>query len=214
MKKCKCCNIKVAIKYSKYSSGDFCSSKCARSFSTKAKRKEINIKVSFKLKGVPIERNNFSIEKRIEFWKKKRKENELTYNEKILNSDYNLLSFERLKKRIIIEQNYKCNKCNLSEWLGEKITLELEHIDGNHHNNKRENLEVLCPNCHSLTPTWRGRNKQNNKHKIDDETLLIALIKYNFNMRQALIFVGLAPKGGNYNRCHKLKKELNDYSYN
>lgn len=49
--KCKNCNNKEAIKYSKYSSGDFCSRKCARSFSTKLNRKEINRRVSKKLKG-------------------------------------------------------------------------------------------------------------------------------------------------------------------
>jgi 5-methylcytosine-specific restriction endonuclease McrA len=61
---------------------------------------------------------------------------------------------------VLLEQNLACHKCNITEWLGEPITLELEHIDGNRHNNTRENLEGLCPNCHSLTPTWRGRNNK------------------------------------------------------
>lgn len=215
MKKCKNCETNDAIKYSKYASGNFCSIKCARSFSTKEKRKEISEKVSNKLKGKPTGINNFTIEKRIEFWKKRKNEIQLQYNKDILNSDYATLSFERLKKRIVLEQNGKCDRCNLDKWLGEDITLELEHIDGNHHNNKRDNLKALCPNCHSLTPTWRGRNKSNNKNKIDDETLLSTLIFYNFNMRQTLISLNLAPKGGNYKRCHRLKKEYNNaYSHN
>lgn len=54
---------------------------------------------------------------------------------------------------------HKCNNCNLTDWLGKPIPLELEHIDGNSSNNKLENLELLCPNCHSFTDTYRGKNK-------------------------------------------------------
>lgn len=54
---------------------------------------------------------------------------------------------------------HKCNNCELTDWLGNPIPLELEHIDGNSSNNLLENLELLCPNCHSLTDTYRGRNK-------------------------------------------------------
>lgn len=60
----------------------------------------------------------------------------------------------RLRKRLI-EEGYKkniCEKCGITEWMGQKITLELHHIDGNRINNKLENLAILCPNCHSLTP--------------------------------------------------------------
>lgn len=127
---------------------------------------------------------------------------------KILNEDYNKLSFERLGRRIKIEQNFKCNKCGISEWLGEKITLELEHIDGNNKNNKRENLEAICPNCHSLTSTWRGRNKKQNRDKITDSILIDVLVKHKFNIRQSLLELGLAAKGGNYKRCYRLIKDI------
>jgi len=205
MKKCKNCGINNAIKYSKYTTGEFCSSKCARSFSTKEKRKEINIAVSKKLLGrIGISRF-YSEEK----WQEIKEKRNLIYKEKLLNADFNTLGEDTIRKRILIEQNNACNKCKLSEWLGKKIILELEHIDGNHYNNERNNLEMLCPNCHSLTPTWRGRNKRNNlnRNKINDEQLLKALLINNFNMRQALISVGLAAKGGNYGRCHRLKRE-------
>lgn len=56
---------------------------------------------------------------------------------------------------------HKCYNCDLTEWLGEKIPLELEHIDGDHSNSVLSNLTLLCPNCHALTPTYRGRNKKN-----------------------------------------------------
>jgi hypothetical protein len=207
MKKCKCCNVNNAIKYSKYSNGEFCSTKCARSYSTKGKRNEINKRVSEKLIGRNVKRS-ISKERWKEIYEKRKKH----YDNVILNADYHTLSFERLKKRIVLEQNGICDKCKLSEWLGEKIPLELEHIDGNHNNNERDNLKALCPNCHSLTPTWRGRNKKNNinRGRVGDEELLVILLENNFNMRQSLISVGLAAKGGNYKRCHRLKREYEE----
>ena len=61
--------------------------------------------------------------------------------------------------------NNKCSKCGWNEvnLYTEKIPLETEHIDGNYKNNKEENLDLLCPNCHSLTPTYKGANKGNGR---------------------------------------------------
>ena len=76
-------------------------------------------------------------------------------------------------------------------------------------------MEALCPNCHSITPTWRGRNRKDRRHlKVTDELLFISLIKNEWNMRQSLIEVGLSAKGGNYKRCHNLKREYNDLKIN
>jgi uncharacterized membrane protein len=128
--------------------------------------------------------------------------------ENIMTAPFETLSFERLRKRIIYEQEERCNSCGIDSWMGKPISLELEHKDGNHFNDVRENLEALCPNCHSQTPTFRGRNIKNKKQKnfVTDDELLIVLIQHEFNMRQSLIHVGLAPKGSNYNRCHRLKR--------
>jgi hypothetical protein len=60
-----------------------------------------------------------------------------------------------IKARLIRERGHKCEWCSNSEWLEKPIKLELEHIDGNNSNNIEENLLLLCPNCHSTTPTWR-----------------------------------------------------------
>lgn len=78
--------------------------------------------------------------------------------EKYLNTPFELLGMMNRKRRVLEEQNGKCNNCGIDSWLGNPLVLELEHKDGNNKNNARENLECLCPNCHSLTSTWRGRN--------------------------------------------------------
>lgn len=123
---------------------------------------------------------------------------------------FETLKFERIRLRVFLEQNKQCNSCKLTTWLDKDIPFELNHIDGDNKNNSRENLEAVCPNCHALTDTWRGRNKKNlggNKKKVSNDELLTALIDFNWNMRQSLLKVGLAAKGGNYKRCHFLKRE-------
>ncbi len=44
---------------------------------------------------------------------------------------------------------HECNKCGINEWNGESLVLEIDHIDGQYWNNRQENLQFLCPNCHS-----------------------------------------------------------------
>ena len=54
------------------------------------------------------------------------------------------------RKRLIDDgiKEAKCERCNLSEWMGQPIPLELHHIDFNHYNNSLDNLQILCSNCH------------------------------------------------------------------
>lgn len=65
-----------------------------------------------------------------------------------------------LKRRLLNEGllERKCYACHLVWWRGEPIPLELEHKNGNRSDNRLCNLTLLCPNCHALTPTYRGRN--------------------------------------------------------
>ena len=69
-----------------------------------------------------------------------------------------------LVKRYLIEKyGYQCNKCKLSTWNNLPISLELEHKNGDGHDNRLENVELLCPNCHAQTPTYRAKNKGNGR---------------------------------------------------
>lgn len=56
----------------------------------------------------------------------------------------------------------KCGWCCKNESTG-LIPLEVHHIDGNYKNNKEDNLELLCPNCHSITPTFKSLNRGNGR---------------------------------------------------
>lgn len=72
------------------------------------------------------------------------------------------ISSHQLKLRLIREGVLaaKCNRCGGAEWWGHPMPLELEHRDGDSSNNQLENLELLCPNCHAQTPTYRSRNRK------------------------------------------------------
>ena len=70
-----------------------------------------------------------------------------------------------IKRYLFEKYNNKCSKCGWGEvnkYTG-NIPLEIEHIDGNYKNNKEENLILLCPNCHSLTSTYKGANLNNGR---------------------------------------------------
>ena len=69
----------------------------------------------------------------------------------------------KLKKRLFSVglKNKKCEECGWAKLSKDgRIPLELDHINGDHRDNTLENLRILCPNCHSLKSTHRGRNKK------------------------------------------------------
>jgi hypothetical protein len=87
----------------------------------------------------------------------------------------------KLKNKLLKEgyKEHKCEnpECGLTEWHGKPIPLELHHINGDNTDNRLENLQLLCPNCHSLTDTYGGKNQKLNKRSkalttIDKEKIL------------------------------------------
>ncbi len=72
-----------------------------------------------------------------------------------------------IKRYLFEKNNNKCEKCNWSEKnrFTNKIPLQIHHIDGDSLNNKEENLQLLCPNCHSLTSNFGSRNKNATKER-------------------------------------------------
>jgi hypothetical protein len=63
------------------------------------------------------------------------------------------------KKCVIRRDGYECSVCHISEWQGGLIGLELEHKNGDSGDNSPENVCLLCPNCHSQTPTFKAKNR-------------------------------------------------------
>lgn len=66
----------------------------------------------------------------------------------------------RLLERLVKEgyKEMKCERCGIIDWMGQAISFHLHHKDGDHNNNSLDNLEVLCPNCHSQTDNYAGKN--------------------------------------------------------
>lgn len=68
-----------------------------------------------------------------------------------------------LKKYIIEERGHQCSICNTIEWMGQKVPLVLDHVDGNSENNLLSNLRLVCGNCDMQLPTYKNKNKGNGR---------------------------------------------------
>lgn len=71
--------------------------------------------------------------------------------EDILVENSTYLSIARLKERLVNETDmtYKCAICGIDSWMGQPLSLHLDHINGINNDHRLENLRFLCPNCHS-----------------------------------------------------------------
>lgn len=73
---------------------------------------------------------------------------------------------KKLGNKVVLKQKMKdqlgrfsCEVCGIHEWCGQHLELDVDHIDGNNHNNALSNLKLLCPNCHRQTPTWGNKKR-------------------------------------------------------
>ena len=105
-----------------------------------------------------------------------------------------------LKKALVALRGRKCEKCGATSWLGQPINLEVHHISGNRTDNSFDNLQLLCSNCHSYTPTFA---RKTSKMSVSEDKFVEAL-KNNENIHRALISLGLTPAAANYERARKL----------
>jgi len=118
--------------------------------------------------------------------------------------EYSTYPMKRLRIMILKEKllPYQCSCGNTGNWQGKELTLDIDHINGNHRDHRLENLRFICPNCHSQTFSFRNKNGTG-KIKVTDKEFITAL-KETKSVRAALIKVGLSPRGLNYQRAYKL----------
>ena len=86
--------------------------------------------------------------------------NKLSFQEYLDTS----IDIQKNKVRIkLLEEGikpHKCENCGLEEWMGQPIPVELHHVDGDKTHNELSNYQLLCPNCHALTNSYRGKNSR------------------------------------------------------
>lgn len=166
--KCKCCNVEFekAPSQIKKCQNNFCSRSCAAKVNNtiKPKRKKYirycqscgsNIKgLGKKYCNIKCQKT-FQLNQKVQLWKFG---NDAGY-------DTNGTIRRYIKKYILIERGTACEQCgwNKINPRTNKCPLEIHHRDGNYKNNKEDNLQILCPNCHSLTNTYKNLNKGNGR---------------------------------------------------
>lgn len=163
-KYCKQCGKKIDWKHRE---NDFCSHSCATLFNNKLRNKINEVKVcvncgkllnsSQVLYCSHTCQQEYQNKKYIDRWKNGLEDG--------LSGEYNLS--DRIRNYLLNKTNCKCELCGWGKTnqFTNRIPLEIHHKDGNYMNNKEDNLQVLCPNCHSLTETFKSHNKSGRKSR-------------------------------------------------
>jgi hypothetical protein len=90
-----------------------------------------------------------------------------TVKQKIESGEYKKFSEFHIrtliKKYLIQTKGHQCMMCGLSEWMGVRIPIVCDHIDGNSKNNDLSNFRIICNNCDSILPTFKGKNRGNGR---------------------------------------------------
>lgn len=173
---CERCGKEFEEDYRKYPKGEprFCSYECSK------KRKQTEeTKEKLRIKSKELWRNPEYLEKMKKresgirkFTEEDRKKAAAKSAEKakertkkaLEENKYENLTVKSRRQVLLEESSYFCEVCGNKEWLGEPIWLEIHHIDGNNKNNVRENLMVVCPNCHSsIDKNYRFRGRSHKR---------------------------------------------------
>ena len=132
-----------------------------------------------------------------------------------LNNSKRIKSHE-LKLKLIKDKikEYKCERCGRDKWEGEPIPLELHHINGDHYDNHLENLQILCPNCHSLTYNHAGKalrimNKEVTIKKVINKKVTIRKSDKNKKLLTAEEYAAAKRKAGETMYKNKTRRRVN-----
>lgn len=120
------------------------------------------------------------------------------------------LAKNAILRKYIIKYNlltYECSDCKLVEWNGTRLILELHHKNGSSSDNRLENLCWMCPNCHSVTPNYRSKNRKKQNHTFSDDELLSAS-KNSKNIKQICEKLQIRPDGDNYGSIRRRLRML------
>lgn len=152
----------------------FCNSSCSATFNNLMRSTKIRKEpTQYKEKRLPVSWNclycnteHTTVAWRIGKYCNTDCQHNYEYTQRIQNwLVYNQKAGKGVMKRYLSETyGYKCAVCGISEWNNKRLVLELEHIDGNSENNTLENLCLICPNCHSQTDTYKGKNVGQGRH--------------------------------------------------
>jgi len=134
--------------------------------------------------------------------------------EKVLKRNTNIQT-SNLRTRLLNNEllEYKCSICNLVEWNGKAISLQLDHINGQRKDNRIENLRLLCPNCHSQTDTFCGKNIKGIKRKSLDQYTRYPCVKCNRLLQRYQNKLKLCPSCRKTEYGGKLTQEELDKLY-
>lgn len=145
-----------------FGSGRFCSRPCSRGFSTRAKRRDINLRVGLKQIGKVV--SDETREKLRASWC----DPEIRARRGIKKRrHYEPGNPIRMNRSIVLEQKPEiCEECGCGPWHnGQSLMLQVHHKDGDRRNNRLENLQVLCPNCHTQTDNFAGKGRTHSRQK-------------------------------------------------
>jgi hypothetical protein len=150
----------TTLSFHDYRERKFCNSSCAASYNNRLAKKKSRINNCINC-GIEIKYPNkyCSLTCQVNFQFKE-------YINKWKNGEVNGMSgkyavSKYLKRYLMEKHGYKCSQCGWGEVnpFTNRIPLEVHHKDGDYTNNDENNLELLCPNCHSLTATYKAANK-------------------------------------------------------
>jgi hypothetical protein len=166
--KCNCCNkeFEKRISQVKKSPNNYCSRSCAAKVNNRIfKKRNKKIKYCKNCSNIIDGKgqvycsikcqNIFQYNSKIQLWKLGKDD----------GCETNGTVRRYIKKFLLIERGRKCEECgwNKTNPNTNKCPLEIHHKDGNYKNNKEDNLQILCPNCHSLTDTYKNMNRGNGR---------------------------------------------------